>query len=106
MRHDGKTESAEEALTLLERHRKILIERARELAKEIAAREGYVCARDVRAAMVAEGSYVDCGSDRWLGAVFGRSSIFQRSGKLTRPDYADSPRASHRGTRIEMWELR
>ena len=102
---NGKTATIGEALDLLKEHRAASIKRAREIAKDLAETNGAVTAREVRSAMVAEGSYRQFATDRWLGVVFLHPD-FEKTGDMVRPDYHDSPNASHKGTRIEYWRLR
>jgi hypothetical protein len=96
------TATAEEALELLKQTRRDLIARGREVARAIAIEKGSVNAREVRAAMIAEGSYQKTTCDRWLGAVFNRSMFAPV--ELIRADYSDVP--SHDGAHIRRWALK
>lgn len=96
------TRSTDEAMRLLHRRRRLLIQWAQYLAAKHAKRAGTVHSRDVRTMMAAHGWLSPDAGEHWLGAVF-RSSIWEWTGRYHA--YSDHGRNIHERT-VKVWRLR
>ncbi len=115
----SKTKTKEEAW---DRHeRSTIIKRLLACFRDTAERmikEGFspLITRDVRKQMVEDGTYVDVGSDRWMGSAFCRDSRFVsapgRGERLTPEKYTESNKQTGRSTHgaatifATQWTLR
>lgn len=102
------TQSAGEALSLLESARAPFIKLGREIAVDLARRQGTVHARQVRAVMKDRDLLPPPPiKDYWLGCVFKGSkknpSPFEKTGDILH--YSDIETNSH-SNRIDIWRLR
>jgi hypothetical protein len=100
VRRSGKTRSTAEAMDVLVKHRRELIERGRAVAVEIARRGGTVHSRQVRAAMADQLNPDD--GETWLGAVF-NCRLFRWTGEFH--SYGDDGRNCHDGHVVKIWRL-
>jgi hypothetical protein len=74
-------ESAAEAVAILENTRSTLVERGREIAVTIAQEHGTVHSRQVRDQLATEGLLKGVVDERFLGAVFAKRGLFEKTGK-------------------------
>lgn len=107
------TKTEEEAKAFLERIRRELIAKGREVAHRLCQEQGTVTTKDVRQAMVREGTYQHTTSDCWLGVVFRGDGRFESTGRLMvmtqqdrDPINAETGRASHGGMYVLVWRLK
>ena len=107
----GVTRSTSEAMKLLARHRRVRIDRARDVAREIARADGTVNCRQVRERMKADGLLRDPENGRlvpaterehWLGSIF-RHPDFEQTGQQVA--YTNALRNIHERT-VNVWRLR
>lgn len=95
------TKSTEEAMAVLNNHYPDLIQIAREIAIDLARKNGEVHANEVRAVMGNRGIINPEEKHFWFGAVF-KSQDFAWTGKYH--TYTDSGRNTHQ-RRVMVWRL-
>ena len=103
-----KTESIGEALSLLKQHRAAIIQAARVTAAQIINERGGpgvggVYAQEVRARMIADGTYHDFGNDFWLGAIWKRSEFRKTGQRMVIQGYKKP--TTHEGKTSDVWTL-
>jgi hypothetical protein len=97
---EGKTKTTTEAMVLLLRTRRALIDAGREVARRLTANGGTATTCDVKRVMIAEGTYSDAVPGYWLGAVF-RGREWTWTGEWALPD-VDSG-AAHAWRPMRVW---
>ena len=101
----GPTRTAEEALILLRKYRKALIQKGRILARQICEEEGTVHARRIYEEMKDEIKDKNVGS-YWLGVIFAKANEFEWTGEWhTVHKYADAENC-HGPIGIRIWKLK
>jgi hypothetical protein len=95
------THSTNEAMALLKTYRAFLIKRGQWEGAQLAAKDGTVTSRDVRAAMEKAGLLTGDISDYWLGAVFHNGPFAWTGGYQA---YSDPSRNIHERT-VKVWKL-
>jgi hypothetical protein len=102
---DTPTQTTAEAMELLERTRRGLIETARSIARELTAHEGTVTSRAVRLVMIREGTYNHDIPDYWLGAVF-RGNEWIWTGQYELPTVPEGAGNAHAWRPVKVWRRR
>jgi hypothetical protein len=97
--------TVDDAAVMLKRYRQYLVERGRYEAWCVCRKEGTVHSRQVRDKMKAQGLLNPAVGERWLGAVFYRSELFE---PVEGAHHAAAPQSGtnyHGGALVRVWRL-
>ncbi len=101
MRTDGTTETAQEAIDLLQRYRQQVLRLARHIAHDLARQQGQFTVRDIRAEMIRREQFPSTLDERWMGAIFATRE-FRQTGAYEIVRFEPGSR-HHDGGRWPYW---